>query len=180
MSQQFLLPCPCGHSIAVQSVDAGQQAKCPECGALAEVPQLRELRKLSPVNAQSPQRRKANPSFPVARVVFVVGLLGLALTSALSLLMFAARQQLDLGPSEEEMAQRDAEFIDGLKTEQLWGAWQKLRTEGLGIPDPSQVQMNRFHYKQMTITLERLLTASAVLGVMIAIAWFFAHEPRAG
>lgn len=49
MSQQYLLPCPCGQTIPIEISQAGRSVTCASCGESIEVPTMREIRQLEPV-----------------------------------------------------------------------------------------------------------------------------------
>lgn len=164
MSQNYRLPCSCGQEIVVQTSQAGQNVTC-ACGRTVEAPRLRELRLLQPAEATPLAEYRApvaQVSFP--RIVFVLSLIGLVATSLYGGLMFLGLQSLDLGMSEEQLAQRDSETIDKMNLEQLWGAWVSLRSDGLGLEAPPPELINRYRSKQ----LRGALTTSGIVAAAFA------------
>lgn len=139
---------------------------------------LRELRRLQPASTTVKPLQQRRAQLPWARVVFVIGMIGFVISALLSLLLFTARIGLALGPTEQEMAQNDSAYVDSLNTEQLLTTWQKLRSEGLGIQAPSELQINRFHHKRSYYTLVRTMVAAGVFAMVAIVAAFCAREPK--
>ncbi len=77
MSQQYLLPCPCGQTIPVEISQAGQLVTCVSCNEQIEVPTMREIRQLEPV--ESPADERSPTEWTTLRNLFFAG--GFAITT---------------------------------------------------------------------------------------------------
>lgn len=165
MSQFYRLSCKCGQDIPVQTSQAGQMVTC-ACGNVFEAPRLRELRQLPACGSVAVKETKTPIAHvSIVRILFVISLIGFVGAVLYSGLMLLGLQNLDLGMSEEQLAQRDSETIDSMNLEQLWGAWRSLRTDGLGLEAPPPELINRYRYKQLRGALNMAAIVAGVFAV---------------
>ncbi len=108
MTNEYLLPCDCGHSNRVGARQAGETIEC-ACGARLDVPTMREMRRLEPVVEGAARHKTAwGPRQGLAFLGLLVAALGLAAGGYFYFIVtprptdFAATQaQLDsIGPAD--------------------------------------------------------------------------------
>ena len=126
MSKGYLLRCPCGRDIVVQTGQAGQRVSC-TCGQNSQVPTLREIRQLPQAADSSAFPNSDNPSWNVYRgTSFVLGCLTTLIAAGLLVHFGLQRSKLDLEKPNYENAQFAAE-LENLTPEDTWKAWTRLR-----------------------------------------------------
>ena len=134
---RYLLPCPCGQSISINTIQAGQEVRC-SCGQSQLAPTLREIRQLPEVEPAITQLQLVKEPWSVNRtIVFAVGLIVIVLsvgvaivcqikTSAISALL---PSKADMKAHEEKM---NAQFAESLSAEEAYAQFLTAKKEGLG------------------------------------------------
>ena len=141
MSKKYKLTCLCGETHLVETRQAGTTLRC-RCGALLDVPSLRELTTLPPDDTPRPRRRLVavwgtqQVLLAIGAVFLVVGALGAAY------LRINKPRLLD---------------VDHLSPIQTWMLWQELRQGPDRRPSPGQqryvqsLRDNRFRLQIMLV-----------------------------
>jgi len=121
VSIRYLLPCPCGKTIPVETAQAGQIVRC-ACGKDIEVPTLLRLRSLD--TADEEPKTAARGSWGIHQGLTIVGA-AIMLVAAASLVFFYLHRPV---PPEdvftEEIVQR---YVDNMTLLQSEGDWRALR-----------------------------------------------------
>ena len=162
MRVKYLLPCPCGKEVPVDTTQAGQSVEC-ECGQSMEVPTLKGLRALQQVAPDQPTPRKS-AEWGARQATFVVGLVITLIGGSMVLRFYSAR------PTEVGYAQQ----VQRLSPRQTWDLWQNLRT-GARVPaftrDPF-AEVVSYYRLWMAMAI-----AVAVLGVAITASSWLIPKP---
>ena len=83
----YLLPCPCGREIPVETTQAGEQITC-ECGESLEVPTMRDLRVLKRAEAPAAAARPASTWGARQAVLLLGALITLAAVAAVAVTIY--------------------------------------------------------------------------------------------
>lgn len=169
MSNNYLLTCDCGNSVAVGTSQAGQQVNC-SCGRRLAVPSLRAIRQL-PVAVEKPGSKPATrPGTwnPVKGATFAMGalmVLGGLLVAAHSYSIYS--QVSDLRPSTEQY-EESLKNIDSMSPADLFDAWNFIKEHGLeeGGPSPYVIVQGIAKEKLQLIYIG---LAVAAVGFLVAI-----------
>jgi len=125
VSTRYLLPCPCGKKIPVETTHAGETVSC-VCGQQIEVPTLLALRSLEP--AEEEPDAVAARSWGVSQGLAIVGVM-VMLGAAAALIYFYVHQPVPpRAVYNETIVERDIQNLTLLGSERLW---ERLR-RGLG------------------------------------------------
>jgi hypothetical protein len=171
-----LLPCPCGHRIAIAPSQAGGTTRCPACEREISVPLLRELRRLPPADERdaataAPQRSTA------ARVAFSL-LLGIAVVTGGAAIGSLVRWQTIPVPYTMEEHLRDShEYFKQAPPAELVGWWSALEQQALTHRHPPfylQEAQRRSWWRRATLITGTL----ALLGAAAAWALLRFSDPR--
>lgn len=133
MSQQYLLPCSCGHKLTVSVAQAGGQVTC-VCGKTASVPTLRGLRELetAPATTQTKKAAWSRTHGAVFATGLCVAALGLVLL-AMSALQYGQIVGFGYTKDRTELVLKTQEAdIEKMVPTQLLAEWRKEVDEGLG------------------------------------------------
>lgn len=117
MKASYLLPCPCGREIPVDTSQAGQPVRC-QCGNQLEAPTLLRMKKLKPAAQPAPGATARRSRWGLRqRLVF----LGLAI--ALPALVMAGLTFTSRPPQAAVITYAP---LDSLSLTQIWQVWQDL------------------------------------------------------
>ena len=177
---RYLLPCSCGQSISIDTIQAGQEVRC-SCGQSQLAPTLREIRQLPEAEPAMTQLRLVKEPWSANRtIVFAVGLVVTALAmgavamcqikiSAISALL---PSKADMKAYEENM---NAQIVDGLTAEQSYEQFLVWKKQGLGE------QLDRVfeaeHDRMDRLKLIRLVFL-VLMGIGLLVAGVAALWPR--
>lgn len=126
MTQKYALPCGCGNNVPVDVRQAGNQASCPQCAALLDVPRLRELKKLETLDSETaPKEPAAWSGLPGGLFAFGLLLLAIAGGSAYYTYNFrTAIKDYAEAPTGEVVFEHDIQDITLVDS---WEAWNKFK-----------------------------------------------------
>lgn len=165
---RYLLSCPCGQSVPVETCQAGQTVTC-RCGTSLEVPTMRELARLQRVDTEADPRQMPRRWGIRHRIILVASLL-IIVGGGLGLYLFWNRPVLSLQEPDRESVRQ---YIEALSPLETWQRWQQLRTEGLSrrnpATEPAYVEA-LFRYR-LGLGVALLVVASGA-GLIIAALWF--------
>ncbi len=147
MRVKYLLSCPCGKKVPVETTQAGQTVEC-ECGRSLEVPTLKGLRELEQVAVEAPSGPKG-AAWGSRQAVVLVGIVVTLIGIALVAYFYSIR------PRQEHFA--DPEVLTPLGS---WYAWQELRT---GAKTPS---FTKFPYIEALNSYRRWMDVAIVIVVL--------------
>lgn len=134
---RYLLPCSCGQSIPIDTIQAGQEVRC-SCGQSQLAPTLREIRQLPELEPTMAQVRLVKEPWSANRtIVFAIGLvvtalaMGAATMCQLKISAIADRlpSKADMKAYEENM---NAQIVDSLSAEESYEHFVRWKEEGLG------------------------------------------------
>lgn len=160
---RHLLPCVCSARIPVAVGQAGEQVRCPACGANVLVPRLGELARLEAVGSgtEASGRRPVHP-WTAGHACLFVGLVAAGLAAAAA----AAVQSTRAAVIDDEVirsAVRGADLID------IYRARQAFARQGVERPVlPEEDQLVRS--SRVTTAVGRFLWAGAIGGLAVALA----------
>ena len=158
MSLKYALTCACSQVAPVEVGQAGGTVSCTACGAVLEVPKLRELRQLSELqSSDAPPRASWSP---VQGSLFVSGLLAIVIAAGAALYTSNYRMKYDAtrpDPSSFRF-QYDLQDIPLIDSWQLWKKFETMKIESR--PTPYHVLA-----RQKVQQLDRWLTIYAALAV---------------
>jgi hypothetical protein len=135
MSQQYLLPCPCGNQIAISTSQAGGQVTC-QCGKIVSVPTLGGIKKLS--SLKQVEIQQPEPWNLLKGWMFVGGLLlatfgvYFGITALRKASHLHNKGYVPLVQAEKEDELEWTKKLDQTTPEQLLEYWDKLRNLSLG------------------------------------------------
>jgi hypothetical protein len=169
MSQQYLLPCSCGHKTPVSVAQAGGQVAC-VCGNSLPVPTLRGLRELE-IAPAAVVEKKAGWS-RTHGAVFATGLtvaaIGVVLR-ALSVLQYG--QIVGFGMTKdrtEDVLRSQQADIEGMSPTQVLAEWRKDVEDGLGEPEePPWSKFKRLAANKMSWI--KFGSAAVIGGILISL-----------
>lgn len=177
---RYLLPCPCGQSISIDTIQAGQEVRC-SCGESQLAPTLREIRQLPEAEQAMTQVRLVKDPWSASRtIVFAIGLVVTALAmgavSMCQVKIWPISAQL---PTKAEMKAFDedmnVQIVTRLTAEQSYEQFLKWKEDGLGE------QMDRLfeveHKRMDKLKLIRLVFL-VVMGIGLLVAGVAALWPR--
>lgn len=120
MSLRYLLPCSCGHKIAIAPRQAGETLVC-RCGKSVEVPTLREIRQLAEDGHQALPSGRGSWNL-IRGLAFAIGTA--VLFSGLAVMAFFGfrRTQLDLRQPSLDDVQYPYEIMD-FTPSKAWDMW---------------------------------------------------------
>ena len=183
MSQQYALPCTCGAKVPVVVGQAGDRAKCPECGEFIDVPRLRDLKQLEPLGSANVSQTGGGHDTTVwgglPGIVFAFGLVLIAIACFASYFTYSDRttfEKMAKPPSADAFEfSRDIQEIALVESWDTWNEFKKINIAGRR--EPLHVQA-RARIK----TLDKMLTfiaGLATLGLLLLGSSFFL-VPRRG
>ena len=137
MSHGYLLDCQCGQPHVVDPAQAGQTLQC-SCGRTLEVPTLRGLRdlKTAPLPEPKPLGSSTRSWSALRGLLFVGGLLLLIGGTLVGGACWFTERQLRIPITQEDDIRHGNEHIDQSSAEDLFGLWESLTSEPLGVPTP--------------------------------------------
>ena len=177
---RYLLPCSCGQSIVIDTIQAGQEVRC-SCGQSQLVPTLREIRQLPEAEPEVTQLRLVKEPWSANRtIVFAIGLVVIALgmvgVTICQLKISAISARL---PSKAEMKAYEegmnAEIVESLSPLESYEQFIRWKEDGLGE------QMERVfeveHDRKDRLELIRMVFF-IVMGIGLLVAQISALWPR--
>ncbi|HVU87729.1 MAG TPA: hypothetical protein VHD36_10440 [Pirellulales bacterium] len=171
---EYLLPCPCGHKLAVDRSQAGLSVGCPQCGAALTIPTLRGLDRLERAAPEADQHAQ---DWGLRQAVFFVG----GLLGALALLAVAFLWMTrPIYPQEHQEALIEAAGSTGdidqmtlLQTTYLWNELSKTPESSnmlefrMMVEDYQQAATINRH--RMIAAVGGLITGALLLGAGLLI-----------
>jgi hypothetical protein len=151
MGNIYRLPCSCGHALDVPVTQAGSVQSCPECGALVEVPPLRQLRQLPPVEPPSGHTDGSAGRWSLGQgLAFSVGMLLVA--ACLLAVVLLARERQTLRTAAPQLAELHSHSDpDQLTPSQIWQGWvSQFRDERLEGRETPMFLQERARYRRLT------------------------------
>jgi hypothetical protein len=161
MRVTYLLPCKCGATARVTSVQAGEKVKCPACGAETTAPGLRDLERLQA--AEKPhRRRRRDRRWGTRKICILLGLYMAAGSLAALAIIWSRQPELP-----------DTSTLTPLES---WHAWMALR-QGLN----RQLSWGTYELIQLQKNLRLaayFFVTTAVLGLGISLTAFLMRKRR--
>jgi hypothetical protein len=160
--------------LKIDSTQAGDQVTC-VCGAVQEVPSLRDIRLLDREQAAESQVQRRGWD-PACGVCFAGGI-----TLALAgLLVFGwtvyQRTQLEIPEIPPDPVEEVEAAIDEMTAVEVWDVWASVRQEGLGSYFPPPTYIEKQIIRQMNQFLLGAVIAMAIGGALAAGAHFTANR----
>lgn len=118
MQTKYLLPCPCGRQIPIETAQAGQTIRC-QCGAELEVPRLMQMRSLSRAEPE-PQQSERQSGWGVRQRLVLLGALVAIPGFVLATYLFLTRPRPAEVPTYAP--------LDALTFSETWNIWLDLRS----------------------------------------------------
>jgi len=169
MSQQYLLPCPCGKTTPVTPTQAGRVIVC-ECGSELKVPTLAGLRKLDMVEEPTVGKRPPPAWSALRGTLFVVGVLltivGLAV-GGFACYVMRSISLADLPTRFKQIETADVEWIDRMTPEETYELWKDIRSYGLGAAGSAPPVKAQEAFEFWTATAIAAFAVAAV-GILMA------------
>ena len=160
MRATYLLPCKCGASLRVTSVQAGETLRCSTCGTEVTVPALRDLEEFE--LADKPRRRRHKLRWGARKILITLGLYVTAGSLIALAILWAKRPELP-----------DPSTLTPLES---WRVWMALR-QGLN----RQVSWDTYQLIESQKNL-RLCTfvclSTAAIGVCMSLLSFLVRKRR--
>ncbi|MGM0486903.1 MAG: hypothetical protein ACQESR_09115 [Planctomycetota bacterium] len=161
MRTTYLLPCECGESVHITSVQSGETVQCSSCGANLTAPPLRAMKQLEVANPS--RRRRRDKRWGARKICMMVGLYLAAGALIVLAILWARRPQ----PPD----------FSTLSPLESWQLWMDLR-QGL------QGQISWYTYHLIEAKRQfRLATyacvATAVVGIGMSLTAFLMRKQRA-
>lgn len=149
---QYLLPCPCGHSIPISRSQAGMTVSCPQCNSTIEIPTIRGMANLTPAYADgqndssrnqtdgrstakrpSTQTTKSTLRKALAAVFFIVLVVAGLTTARWGIIRYATPTPFTV---EDEIKQ-GTETLSQFSPAETWDAWQYYQSVGFREKNPA-------------------------------------------
>ena len=176
----YLLNCPCGADLHVDSSLAGGQVVCNDCGESVDVPSLRLLKQLPRLDEPQPEEHKpkelvGNESTDVVRnlgaIIVIICVLALSLLLVFrfrSITGFTASDAISLGERH----------IDSLNMLQTWEMWGEINEMGLGSRD--QVGLPALEARRLAVmyTLMGVVTLIGLAGAVMFVSGSKSNPPN--
>ncbi len=177
---RYLLPCPCGQSISIDTIQAGQEVRC-TCGQVQLAPTLREIRQLPEVEQAVTQVRLVKDPWSAKRtIVFAIGLVVTALAmGAVSMCQVKIWPISAELPTKAEMKayeeNMNAQIVERLSAEQSYEQFLKWKEDGLG---EQRDRLFEVEHKRMTRLKLIRLVFIVLMGIGLLVAGVAALWPR--
>ena len=180
----YLLPCPCGSSIAVQKSQAGTRVKCPHCQQSLEIPTIRGLGQcefIEESSASDIRKSRASSRWTplrgiIAATCFVIAIIGLGRASIYAVYRFSYPTNYTV----EDMYRDSEESFRELSPVATWDNWRYLQETGLGRKNPPQVFVFKRFLEQKDVEMRYWGGAGAIglLGLFATILWARRSEKK--
>ena len=173
MAIRYLLPCPCGQTVPVQSCQAGQTVTC-RCGAALEVPTMLALVNLQRGDAE-PARSPGRPFWGMTDRIILVGAMTTLAASAMAFYLFWNRPILSSREPDREMIRQQIEPLSPLET---WQVWHIMLREGLDRRNPAgnPLYVEAVFRYRLALGVALFFAASGG-GLIIAAVWIGRGQP---
>jgi hypothetical protein len=175
---RYLLPCSCGQSIPIETIQAGQEVRC-SCGQAQLAPTLREIRQLPEAELAMTQLRLMKEAWSAKRTsIFAIGLIVAALSMGAVIMC-----QVKIGrissrlPSKDTMKAYEetmnAQIVESLSAEEAYEHFLRWKEEGLGdqIERAFEAEHDRIDKLKVINWGFSVVMAIGLLVTLIAALW---------
>ncbi|MBN1910710.1 MAG: hypothetical protein JW818_13275 [Pirellulales bacterium] len=167
MSLTYLLPCPCGQKIPVETTLAGESVVCRQCGQTVEVPTLLRLKQLEMVSIED-----SKSAWGTRQKVFLVGLVIIAAGIGVTVWCLLT---WPLSPADQITHDHLVQYIDNFTLLGTYREWETLRRGVTPFPGEEKYHAAVTHHQFWLVVCGLILVA----GVVVLIVGFsIPSQPR--
>ena len=175
---RYLLPCSCGQSIPIDTIQAGQEVRC-SCGQEQLAPTLREIRQLPEAEPAMTQLRLRKEAWSAKRTsIFAIGLIATALSmGAVVMCQVKINRISSRLPSKDTMKSYEenmnAQIVESLSAEESYEHFLRWKEEGLGeqIARAFEAEHDRIDKLKLINWGFSVVMAIGLLVTLIAALW---------